>query len=59
MLRLAGGLGLGFLVWWAVVRGSVRTPTTSLRMLWTRLEMVRDRWGNTWQIATHSGRFTP
>lgn len=24
-----------------------------------RRAMVRDRWGNTWQIATHSGRFTP
>jgi len=24
-----------------------------------RRAMVADRWGNTWQIATHSGRFTP
>jgi uncharacterized glyoxalase superfamily protein PhnB len=24
-----------------------------------RRAMVRDAWGNTWQIATHSGRFTP
>lgn len=24
-----------------------------------RRAMVRDRWGNTWQIATHRGRFTP
>jgi PhnB protein len=24
-----------------------------------RRAMVRDPWGNTWQIATHSGRFTP
>jgi uncharacterized glyoxalase superfamily protein PhnB len=24
-----------------------------------RRAMVRDTWGNTWQIATHSGRFTP
>jgi uncharacterized glyoxalase superfamily protein PhnB len=24
-----------------------------------RRAMVRDRWGNTWQIATHGGRFTP
>ena len=23
-----------------------------------RRAMVRDRWGNTWQIATHGGRFT-
>ncbi len=24
-----------------------------------RRAMVRDPWGNTWQIATHGGRFTP
>jgi PhnB protein len=24
-----------------------------------RRAMVRDPWGNTWQIATHSGSFTP
>lgn len=24
-----------------------------------RRAMVRDAWGNTWQIATHGGRFTP
>jgi uncharacterized glyoxalase superfamily protein PhnB len=24
-----------------------------------RRAMIRDRWGNTWQIATHGGRFTP
>lgn len=24
-----------------------------------RRAMVRDSWGNAWQIATHSGRFTP
>jgi uncharacterized glyoxalase superfamily protein PhnB len=24
-----------------------------------RRAMVRDSWGNTWQIATHGGRFTP
>jgi len=24
-----------------------------------RRAMIRDPWGNTWQIATHSGRFTP
>ena len=24
-----------------------------------RRAMVRDRWGSTWQIATHGGRFTP
>jgi PhnB protein len=24
-----------------------------------RRAMVQDPWGNTWQIATHSGRFTP
>lgn len=24
-----------------------------------RRAIVRDRWGNTWQIATHGGRFTP
>jgi uncharacterized glyoxalase superfamily protein PhnB len=24
-----------------------------------RRAMVRDAWGNTWQIATHRGRFTP
>jgi PhnB protein len=24
-----------------------------------RRAMVRDLWGNTWQIATHGGRFTP
>jgi len=24
-----------------------------------RRAMVRDVWGNTWQIATHGGRFTP
>jgi len=24
-----------------------------------RRAMIRDRWGNRWQIATHSGRFTP
>ena len=24
-----------------------------------RRATVRDAWGNTWQIATHSGRFTP
>jgi len=24
-----------------------------------RRAMVRDPWGNTWQIATHSGRLTP
>ena len=24
-----------------------------------RRAMVRDPWGNTWQIATHRGRFTP
>jgi uncharacterized glyoxalase superfamily protein PhnB len=24
-----------------------------------RRAMVRDAWGNTWQIATHSGRFDP
>ena len=24
-----------------------------------RRAMVRDGWGNVWQIATHSGRFTP
>ena len=24
-----------------------------------RRAMIHDRWGNIWQIATHSGRFTP
>jgi uncharacterized glyoxalase superfamily protein PhnB len=24
-----------------------------------RRAMIRDPWGNTWQIATHRGRFTP
>ncbi|HET6415005.1 MAG TPA: VOC family protein [Polyangiales bacterium] len=24
-----------------------------------RRAMIRDPWGNTWQIATHGGRFTP
>jgi uncharacterized glyoxalase superfamily protein PhnB len=24
-----------------------------------RRAMIRDSWGNTWQIATHGGRFTP
>ena len=24
-----------------------------------RRAMVRDAWGNTWQIATHGGRFDP
>jgi PhnB protein len=24
-----------------------------------RRSMVQDAWGNTWQIATHGGRFTP
>jgi uncharacterized glyoxalase superfamily protein PhnB len=24
-----------------------------------RRATIRDRWGNLWQIATHSGRFTP
>jgi uncharacterized glyoxalase superfamily protein PhnB len=24
-----------------------------------RRAMVRDRWGNIWQIATHSGSFSP
>ena len=24
-----------------------------------RRAMIADTWGNTWQIATHSGRFTP
>ena len=24
-----------------------------------RRAMIRDQWGNKWQIATHSGRFTP
>jgi hypothetical protein len=24
-----------------------------------RRAMIRDRWGDTWQIATHGGRFTP
>lgn len=24
-----------------------------------RRAMVRDSWGNTWQVATHGGRFTP
>ena len=24
-----------------------------------RRAMVQDAWGNTWQIATHGGRFTP
>ena len=24
-----------------------------------RRAMLRDTWGNTWQIATHRGRFTP
>ena len=24
-----------------------------------RRAMIEDGWGNTWQIATHSGRFTP
>jgi len=24
-----------------------------------RRAMVRDAWGNTWQIASHRGRFTP
>jgi len=24
-----------------------------------RRSMIRDAWGNTWQIATHSGTFTP
>lgn len=24
-----------------------------------RRAMIRDSWGNTWQIATHRGRFTP
>jgi uncharacterized glyoxalase superfamily protein PhnB len=24
-----------------------------------RRATVRDAWGNTWQIATHSGRFAP
>jgi len=24
-----------------------------------RRAMIQDPWGNTWQIATHSGRFTP
>ena len=24
-----------------------------------RRAMVRDEWGNTWQIATHGGAFTP
>ena len=24
-----------------------------------RRAMVRDAWGNTWQIATHGGRFNP
>ena len=24
-----------------------------------RRAVISDAWGNTWQIATHSGRFTP
>lgn len=53
ILRLAGELSLGFVVWWAMARDY------TLAILWTRLAMIRDRWGNAWQIATRSGRFTP
>ena len=36
---------------------SVEAPTDT--HYGDRRAIVRDAWGNTWQIATHGGRFTP
>ena len=43
----------------ALDRGAVCLEPPSDMPYGDRRAMVRDRWGNTWQIATHGGKFTP
>lgn len=43
----------------ALDRGAESLETPRDMPYGDRRAMVRDPWGNTWQIATHGGRFTP
>ena len=43
----------------AVSRGAATVEEPRDMPYGDRRAMVRDAWGNVWQIATHSGRFTP
>jgi uncharacterized glyoxalase superfamily protein PhnB len=43
----------------AVDRGATALEEPQDMPYGDRRAMVRDPWGNTWQIATHRGRFTP
>jgi uncharacterized glyoxalase superfamily protein PhnB len=43
----------------AVERGALSIEDPRDLPYGDRRAMVRDRWGNIWQIATHRGRFTP
>ena len=43
----------------ALERGAVSLEEPEDMPYGDRRAMVQDPWGNTWQIATHGGRFTP
>jgi uncharacterized glyoxalase superfamily protein PhnB len=43
----------------AVAHGARSVETPRDMPYGDRRAMVEDDWGNTWQIATHGGRFTP
>ena len=43
----------------ALDAGATRVESPQEMPYGDRRAMVRDAWGNTWQIATHRGRFTP
>lgn len=43
----------------ALDAGATSLEAPSDQFYGDRRAMIRDAWGNTWQIATHGGKFTP